>query len=80
MGRGVVRLGGRLGVRVDVNIELIFFVKIPKKKSGAGEGGQVGCGEGGVRLGVGGGGQGGFEHRIEFFCENSKKNSGRCIR
>ena len=41
MGQGLVR-----GFRVDVNEELIFFVKIKKKIGGSGSGGQVG----GVRL------------------------------
>ena len=34
-----------------------------------------GSGQGGGR--VGGGGQIGCERRIEVFCENSKKNTGR---
>ena len=43
--RGGVGLGG--GVRVDVNQELKFFGKFPKKKLGGGEGGSMG----GVRVG-----------------------------
>ena len=56
-GRGGVGLGG--GVRVDVNGEVKFLVKIQKKNWGWG-----GSGRGGR---VGGGGQGGCERRIEFF-------------
>ena len=53
LGRGV--RGWVLGVRVDVNVELKFFVKI-KKKWGGGEGGRGGGG----RVG----GSGGCELRI----------------
>ena len=52
--------GGRVGgVRVVVNEELNFFVKLKKKNLGGG-GGPGGSG-------WGGGGQGGCEHIIEVF-------------
>ena len=52
--------GGGGGVRVDVNEELKFYVKIKKKNWGGGRGGQgvVGLGRGWVRSGWGGGGSG----------------------
>ena len=65
--------GGQVGwgVRVDVNEELKFFVKIQKKYffffggGGVGEGGRGGLG-----------GQGGCERRIEVFWKIHKKNQG----
>ena len=45
---------------MDVNEELKFYGKFKKKIRGGGPG-------------VGLGGQGGCERRIEVFCENSKK-------
>ena len=57
--------GGRVwGVKVDVNEELKFLVKIHKKKNSGGGGG--GGGGGGIRLvgGGGGGGQGGCERNV----------------
>ena len=56
-------MAGRGGVvRVDVNEELVFFVKIKKKWRG-------GVGSGGGRVG----GQGGCERRIDVFVEIQKK-------
>ena len=53
------------GVRVDVNEELKFFVKIQNKKKlgGGGSGGGSGWG----------GGQGGCERRIDVFVKIPKK-------
>ena len=63
-----VGLWGRVGgVRVDVNEELNFFVKIKKKNWG-------GVGSGG---GVWFGGQGGCERRVEGLGKIQKKNGGR---
>ena len=61
-GRG--RVGGGRGVRVDVNEELKFFVKIPKKTFGGGGGSGLG------------GGQDGCERRIEAIVKIQKKNGG----
>ena len=57
------------GVRVDVNEELNFLMKIQKKIGGGGR-----AVRGGV--GLGGGGQGGCERRIEFFVKIKKKLGG----
>ena len=59
MGGGVGLGGG--GVRLDVNEELKFFVKIKKKNWGGG---------------AGWGDQGGCERRIEVFWKIKKKNGG----
>ena len=74
-------MGG--GVRVDVNEELFFFVKIKKKKKLGGWGGQVGGSGwwgGWVRvdvkamLGVGGDvGYGGCEPRVEGIVQGTKR-------
>ena len=61
--------GGVGGVRVDVNEELKFFVKIQKKKN-------FFFGGGGLGWVGGGGGQGGCESRIEVFWKIQKKNWG----
>ena len=68
---GWAGLGGG-GFRVDVNEELVF-VKIQKKKLGWGGG--EGGGEGG-REGLGWGGQGGCDRRIEVFGKIHKKKFG----
>ena len=61
--------GGRVGgVRVDVNEELKFFVKIQENNWGVrGSGGGVGLGEGG---------QGVCDRRIEVFWKIHKKMGG----
>ena len=60
------------GVRVDVNEELKFLGKFTKKKKFFfwGGGGVMG---GGWGVGLGGGGQGGCERRIEVFGKIQKK-------
>ena len=67
---------GWWGVRVDVNEELKFFVKI-QKGGDRGGGGWVGGGG----SGLGGGGQGGCERRIEVLGKLTKiKISGNGVR
>ena len=87
-GGGGGRVGGRIGgVRVDVNEEMMFLRKFTKK-IGGGVGG-VQCSKlkkkkfffflGGAVLGQGGvglGGQGGCERRIEVFEKMHKKIRG----
>ena len=74
-GAGGVRWGvGLMGVRVDVNEELQFFVKIQKNKIfWGGRGGGLGRGGG---WGSGWGGQGGSERRIEVFGKIHKNKIG----
>ena len=67
-----VQKGGGGGVRVDLNKELKFFLKIQKKILGGG----AGRGSGRRGGGVGGGGHGGCERRSEVFVKIQKNKFG----